>query len=68
MKESGVDTSKPIVSSCGGGITAAYNFACFKHAGLTEVSMYDGSWAEYVIFIILQVNIVSEKSSREMKA
>ena len=34
LQDNGVDPSKPIVSSCGWGVTASYNFAAFKYAGL----------------------------------
>lgn len=48
MQENGVDLTKPIVSTCGGCVTATYNFANFKNAGITNVACYDGAWAEYV--------------------
>ena len=43
----GVDLARPIVTTCGSGVTAAVlNLALFE-LGLAESAMYDGSWAEW---------------------
>ena len=52
VEETGVDTNKPIVTSCGAGITASYVFAALKHAGVSQIALYDGSWSEYVSFYL----------------
>ena len=43
----GVDLAKPIVTTCGSGITAAIEMLALQMAGATDVSLYDGSWAEW---------------------
>ncbi len=45
--EAGVDLSRPIVTTCGSGVTACViNFA-LDLLGHTDHSMYDGSWTEW---------------------
>jgi thiosulfate/3-mercaptopyruvate sulfurtransferase len=43
----GVDREQPIITTCGSGVTAAVIALGLKIAGATQVSLYDGSWAEY---------------------
>ncbi len=43
----GVDLDQPITTTCGSGITAAVVALGLEVAGAKEVSLYDGSWAEY---------------------
>lgn len=46
----GIDPSKPIISSCGTGVTAAVIDAALTEAGLGEGNsrrVYDGSWTEW---------------------
>jgi thiosulfate/3-mercaptopyruvate sulfurtransferase len=43
----GIDLKKPIVTTCGSGITAAIEMLALEVAGAGEVSLYDGSWAEW---------------------
>ena len=43
----GVDLSKPITTTCGSGVTAAVIALGLEIAGAKQVSLYDGSWAEY---------------------
>ena len=47
FKAAGVDLSKPIVTSCGSGVTAATLALALKIAGAEEVAVYDGSWTEW---------------------
>ncbi|OMJ25336.1 putative 3-mercaptopyruvate sulfurtransferase [Smittium culicis] len=42
-----LDLSRKIVTTCGSGITAACLYVALKIAGANDVSVYDGSWAEY---------------------
>ena len=43
----GVDINKPIVTSCGSGVTAAILTFALDALGKEQVSLYDGSWAEW---------------------
>ncbi len=45
--ERGLDLEKPIITSCGSGITAATLALALELAGARKVSVYDGSWAEW---------------------
>jgi thiosulfate/3-mercaptopyruvate sulfurtransferase len=45
--EAGVDLSKPIVTSCGSGVTACYSALALALIGRDDVAVYDGSWAEW---------------------
>jgi thiosulfate/3-mercaptopyruvate sulfurtransferase len=43
----GIDLKKPVVTTCGSGITAAIEMLALEVAGAGDVSLYDGSWAEW---------------------
>ncbi|KAF2192292.1 Rhodanese-like protein [Zopfia rhizophila CBS 207.26] len=49
FKSKGIDPSKPIISSCGSGVTAAVIDAALVEAGFPEENrrLYDGSWTEW---------------------
>jgi thiosulfate/3-mercaptopyruvate sulfurtransferase len=42
-----VDLSRPVVTTCGSGITAAIEMLALEIAGANDVALYDGSWAEW---------------------
>jgi thiosulfate/3-mercaptopyruvate sulfurtransferase len=42
-----VDLARPTVTTCGSGITAAIEMLALLVAGARDVSLYDGSWAEW---------------------
>ena len=43
----GVKLDQPITTTCGSGVTAAVIALGLEIAGASQVSLYDGSWAEY---------------------
>ncbi len=43
----GVDLAKPIIATCGSGITAASIVLAAEKLGVHGVALYDGSWAEW---------------------
>lgn len=47
LQQSGVDLSRPAITSCGSGVTAALVALAMESAGARAVSLYDGSWAEW---------------------
>jgi len=44
---SGVNIDKPIVTSCGSGVTACTAALALHQIGAPEVAVYDGSWTEW---------------------
>jgi thiosulfate/3-mercaptopyruvate sulfurtransferase len=42
-----VDLDRPLTTTCGSGVTAAVVALALELAGATNISLYDGSWAEY---------------------
>ena len=47
FRSAGVDLSRPVVTTCGSGVTAAVLALGLASLGKTDVSLYDGSWAEW---------------------
>lgn len=43
----GVDLNKPVITSCGSGVTAATLWLALDAIGKTPVGLYDGSWTEW---------------------
>ena len=43
----GVDSSRPVITSCGSGVSATVLTMGLRRAGLPEGAVYDGSWAEW---------------------
>jgi thiosulfate/3-mercaptopyruvate sulfurtransferase len=50
-----VDLSKPVITSCGSGVTAAVLNLAMEHMGKTDHALYDGSWAEWGAFPTLPI-------------
>ena len=47
---SGADLTKPAITTCGSGITAAILSLALERIGKTDHSLYDGSWAEWGMY------------------
>jgi thiosulfate/3-mercaptopyruvate sulfurtransferase len=45
--EAGVDLDKPIITSCGSGVTAAILTLALESIGKEPLGLFDGSWAEW---------------------
>jgi thiosulfate/3-mercaptopyruvate sulfurtransferase len=43
----GMNLARPVVTSCGSGITAAIGMLALTIAGVRDAALYDGSWAEW---------------------
>ncbi|MEP9373258.1 3-mercaptopyruvate sulfurtransferase [Mesorhizobium sp. KR1-2] len=47
LENAGLDLSKPVVTSCGSGVTAAVISLALESLGHTNNRLYDGSWSEW---------------------
>ncbi len=47
FETAGIDISKPVVTSCGSGVTAAILSLALTELGARNHALYDGSWAEW---------------------
>lgn len=47
IKAAGIDPAKPVITSCGSGVSAAIINLAFEVAGLPAPRLYDGSWTEW---------------------
>lgn len=45
--DAGIDLERPVVTSCGSGVTAAIVNLALARIGKTDTALYDGSWAEW---------------------
>lgn len=55
FETSGVDLAKPVIASCGSGVTAAILSLALERIGHRQHSVYDGSWSEWGQFDYLPV-------------
>jgi len=53
--EAGVDLARPVITSCGSGVTAAVLSLALERLGHRNHALYDGSWAEWGMFNDLRV-------------
>jgi len=51
----GVDLSKPIITTCGSGVTAAVINLALARIGHDTNALYDGSWAEWGMYPDLKI-------------
>ena len=47
FEETGIDLSKPVVTSCGSGVTAGIISLALASLGHEDNTLYDGSWSEW---------------------
>ena len=47
FEDARINLSKPIVTTCGSGVSAAVLALALYQIGLTDIPLYDGSWAEW---------------------
>ena len=47
LADAGVDGSRPVIASCGSGVTACAIAFAAHLVGLPDVAVYDGSWTEW---------------------
>lgn len=45
--DAGVELDRPVITTCGSGVSAAILSLALRSIGHTSVSIYDGSWAEW---------------------
>jgi thiosulfate/3-mercaptopyruvate sulfurtransferase len=45
--DAGVDPGRPIVTSCGSGVTASVLLFALHRLGVDDAALYDGSWSEW---------------------
>lgn len=46
----GADLTKPVITTCGSGVTAAILCLALERIGKTDHALYDGSWAEWGMY------------------
>ena len=55
FQAAGIDLSKPAITTCGSGISAAILSLALEHLGHKDHALYDGSWAEWGMYDDLAV-------------
>jgi thiosulfate/3-mercaptopyruvate sulfurtransferase len=57
FEAAGVDLNKPIITSCGSGVTAAVLALALERLGHHEWALYDGSWSEWGMYPTVPIAI-----------
>ncbi|KAI1114507.1 Rhodanese-like domain-containing protein [Nemania sp. NC0429] len=68
FEQKGIDPSKPIISSCGTGVTAVVIDAALEEAGYGSAEnrrVYDGSWTEWAQRVEPSDSLIIKDSSKE---
>jgi thiosulfate/3-mercaptopyruvate sulfurtransferase len=47
LRQAGIDLSRPVITSCGSGVTAAIVDLGLELVGHADHAVYDGSWSEW---------------------
>ena len=55
FEAAGVDLTKPVITTCGSGVTAAILSLALERLGHRDHALYDGSWAEWGMYNDLRV-------------
>lgn len=53
--DAGVDLGKPVITTCGSGVTASVLALALERIGHSNTSVYDGSWSEWGMYSDLKV-------------
>ena len=55
----GADLTKPVITTCGSGVTAAVLSLALERMGVRDHALYDGSWAEWGMYDDLPIETAS---------
>ncbi len=55
FEAAGADLTKPVITTCGSGVTAAILSLALERIGIRDHALYDGSWAEWGMYGDLKV-------------
>ena len=47
LQDAGIELDRPVITTCGSGVTAAILLAGLESIGKDDVALYDGSWSEW---------------------
>jgi thiosulfate/3-mercaptopyruvate sulfurtransferase len=55
FEAAGVDVARPVIATCGSGVSASMLALALERLGNRQWSVYDGSWAEWGAYPDLKV-------------